>query len=157
MATALTARNGECIAVSTRKFAANADALSSRRGNAPRSWAQRTERHDDDARAAGSGLDSYLYAYDTSEQPITSDEVSGGALDSRVSFQVQAGLTYYVRAAASEFSTGNYQLTLLLDLKLTPTDVLPDEVKRQATVVTDSYNDEGFAKAMERFVLDAAG
>jgi Cof subfamily protein (haloacid dehalogenase superfamily) len=32
-----------------------------------------------------------------------------------------------------------------------------DEVKRQATVVTDSYNDEGFAKAMERFVLDAAG
>jgi Cof subfamily protein (haloacid dehalogenase superfamily) len=28
-----------------------------------------------------------------------------------------------------------------------------DEVKAQATEVTDSYNDEGFAKAMERFVL----
>ena len=28
-----------------------------------------------------------------------------------------------------------------------------DEVKAQATVVTDSYNDEGFAKAMERFIL----
>ena len=27
------------------------------------------------------------------------------------------------------------------------------EVKSQATVTTDSYNDEGFAKAMERFVL----
>jgi Cof subfamily protein (haloacid dehalogenase superfamily) len=27
------------------------------------------------------------------------------------------------------------------------------EVKAQATVATDSYNDEGFAKAMERFVL----
>lgn len=28
-----------------------------------------------------------------------------------------------------------------------------DEVKAQAKAVTDSYNDEGFAKAMERFVL----
>jgi Cof subfamily protein (haloacid dehalogenase superfamily) len=31
-----------------------------------------------------------------------------------------------------------------------------DEVKRQADVATDSYNDEGFAKAMERFILGAA-
>ena len=29
----------------------------------------------------------------------------------------------------------------------------PDDVKSQATFVTDSYNDEGFAKAMRRFVL----
>jgi hydroxymethylpyrimidine pyrophosphatase-like HAD family hydrolase len=29
----------------------------------------------------------------------------------------------------------------------------PAEVKALATVVTDSYNDEGFAKAMERFIL----
>jgi Cof subfamily protein (haloacid dehalogenase superfamily) len=28
-----------------------------------------------------------------------------------------------------------------------------DQVKGQASVVTDSYNDEGFAKAMERFIL----
>ncbi len=28
-----------------------------------------------------------------------------------------------------------------------------DEVKKQASVTTDSYNDDGFAKAMERFVL----
>jgi len=28
-----------------------------------------------------------------------------------------------------------------------------DQVKQQASVTTDSYNDEGFAKAMERFVL----
>jgi hydroxymethylpyrimidine pyrophosphatase-like HAD family hydrolase len=28
-----------------------------------------------------------------------------------------------------------------------------NEVKAQATFVTDSYNDEGFAKAMERFIL----
>jgi Cof subfamily protein (haloacid dehalogenase superfamily) len=28
-----------------------------------------------------------------------------------------------------------------------------DEVKAQATAVTDSHNDEGFAKAMERFIL----
>jgi Cof subfamily protein (haloacid dehalogenase superfamily) len=32
-----------------------------------------------------------------------------------------------------------------------------DEVKRQAKAVTDSYNDEGFAKAVERFVLAEAG
>ena len=30
-----------------------------------------------------------------------------------------------------------------------------DEVKRRAAAITDSYNDEGFAKAMERFVLGA--
>jgi len=28
-----------------------------------------------------------------------------------------------------------------------------DQVKEQASVITDSYNDEGFAKAMERFIL----
>jgi Cof subfamily protein (haloacid dehalogenase superfamily) len=32
-----------------------------------------------------------------------------------------------------------------------------DEVKAQAKAVTDSYNDEGFAKAMERFVLGSVG
>jgi Cof subfamily protein (haloacid dehalogenase superfamily) len=32
-----------------------------------------------------------------------------------------------------------------------------DEVKRQAAAVTDSYNDEGFAKAIERFVLGSVG
>jgi Cof subfamily protein (haloacid dehalogenase superfamily) len=32
-----------------------------------------------------------------------------------------------------------------------------DEVKAQANVVTDSYNDEGFAKAMERFILGVVG
>jgi Cof subfamily protein (haloacid dehalogenase superfamily) len=32
----------------------------------------------------------------------------------------------------------------------------PDEVKAQAAAVTDSYNDEGFAKAMEAFILGSA-
>jgi Cof subfamily protein (haloacid dehalogenase superfamily) len=32
-----------------------------------------------------------------------------------------------------------------------------DQVKAQADVTTDSYNDEGFAKAMERFVLGSTG
>lgn len=32
-----------------------------------------------------------------------------------------------------------------------------DEVKEQAAVVTDSCQDEGFAKAMERYVLETAG
>jgi hypothetical protein len=31
-----------------------------------------------------------------------------------------------------------------------------DDVKKQADVTTDSYNDEGFAKAMERFILGAS-
>jgi len=32
-----------------------------------------------------------------------------------------------------------------------------DQVKAQASATTDSYNDEGFAKAMERFVLGRLG
>jgi hydroxymethylpyrimidine pyrophosphatase-like HAD family hydrolase len=32
-----------------------------------------------------------------------------------------------------------------------------DEVKMQAAAVTDSYNDEGFAKAVERFILGSMG
>lgn len=32
-----------------------------------------------------------------------------------------------------------------------------DEVKKQAAVTTESYNDEGFAKAMERFILGSVG
>jgi hydroxymethylpyrimidine pyrophosphatase-like HAD family hydrolase len=28
-----------------------------------------------------------------------------------------------------------------------------DQVKAQASATTDSYNDEGFAKAMERYIL----
>jgi hydroxymethylpyrimidine pyrophosphatase-like HAD family hydrolase len=31
-----------------------------------------------------------------------------------------------------------------------------DQVKAQAAAVTDSYNDEGFAKAMEAFILGSA-
>ena len=30
-----------------------------------------------------------------------------------------------------------------------------DQVKAEARVSTDSYNDEGFAKAMERFILNS--
>ena len=33
----------------------------------------------------------------------------------------------------------------------------PDDVKALATVATDSYTDEGFAKAMERFILGSSG
>ena len=32
-----------------------------------------------------------------------------------------------------------------------------DQVKAQASATTDSYNDEGFAKAMERFILGIVG
>ena len=32
-----------------------------------------------------------------------------------------------------------------------------DQVKSQANVATDSYNDQGFAKAIERFVLPSVG
>jgi hydroxymethylpyrimidine pyrophosphatase-like HAD family hydrolase len=31
-----------------------------------------------------------------------------------------------------------------------------DEVKAHAAAVTDSYNDEGFAKSMEAFILGSA-
>jgi Cof subfamily protein (haloacid dehalogenase superfamily) len=32
-----------------------------------------------------------------------------------------------------------------------------DEVKQQASAATDSFNDEGFAKAVEKFILETAG
>ena len=32
----------------------------------------------------------------------------------------------------------------------------PDQVKALASATTDSYNDEGFAKAMERFILGSS-
>jgi hydroxymethylpyrimidine pyrophosphatase-like HAD family hydrolase len=31
-----------------------------------------------------------------------------------------------------------------------------DEVKKQASATTDSYSDEGFAKAMERFIFSSS-
>jgi Cof subfamily protein (haloacid dehalogenase superfamily) len=33
----------------------------------------------------------------------------------------------------------------------------PEEVKRQASAVTSSYNDEGFAKAVEQYILSESG
>jgi hydroxymethylpyrimidine pyrophosphatase-like HAD family hydrolase len=33
----------------------------------------------------------------------------------------------------------------------------PDEVKQQASAVTDSYDDEGFAKAVEKYILGSHG
>ena len=71
--------------------------------------------------AAGSPLDSYLYAYDGSQPVnnfdglqalIASDDDSQGTLNSLVSFNVTAGQPYYLRAAAFGTSIGAYILTL---------------------------------------------
>jgi len=70
-------------------------------------------------------------------------------------------LSQHLAVPTAEFATIGDQPNDVLMFKRSGLSIAmgnaSDEVKRQATVVTDSYNDEGFAKAMERFVLGAAG
>jgi hydroxymethylpyrimidine pyrophosphatase-like HAD family hydrolase len=70
-------------------------------------------------------------------------------------------LSQHLAVPAAEFATIGDQPNDVLMFERSGLSIAmgnaSDEVKRQATVVTDSYNDEGFAKAMERFVLGAAG
>jgi Cof subfamily protein (haloacid dehalogenase superfamily) len=70
-------------------------------------------------------------------------------------------LSQHLAVPAAEFATIGDQPNDVLMFRRSGLSIAmgnaSDEVKRQATVVTDSYNDEGFAKAMERFVLGSAG
>ena len=58
----------------------------------------------------GSGLDSYLNVYNSSQGLLAGNDDSGGTVNSRVAINVVAGRTYYVRAAAYGNSTGAYRL-----------------------------------------------
>jgi Cof subfamily protein (haloacid dehalogenase superfamily) len=66
-------------------------------------------------------------------------------------------LSGYLGVPTSEIATIGDQLNDVLMFKRSGFSIAmgnaSDQVKAEASAVTDSYNDEGFAKAMERFVL----
>lgn len=70
---------------------------------------------------------------------------------------VVAYLTEHLGVPAEEIATIGDQPNDVLMFKRSGFSIAmgnaSDEVKGKATAVTDSYNDEGFAKAMERFIL----
>jgi len=66
-------------------------------------------------------------------------------------------LSRYLKVPAAEIATIGDQPNDVLMFRRSCFSIAmgnaSDQVKKQASVTTDSYNDEGFAKAMERFVL----
>ena len=84
---------------------------------------------------------------------ITNKDANKGA--------VVAYLSEHLEVPADEIATIGDQPNDVLMFKRSGLSIAmgnaSDEVKAQATATTDSYNDEGFAKAMERFVLGYGG
>jgi Cof subfamily protein (haloacid dehalogenase superfamily) len=80
---------------------------------------------------------------------ITNKEANKGA--------VVAYLSSHLNVPAGEIATIGDQPNDVLMFKRSGFSIAmgnaSDEVKRQADATTDSYNDEGFAKAMERYIL----
>lgn len=62
--------------------------------------------------SSGSTLDSLLTILDSTGTEIASNDDSGFAFDSQVSFNVEQGQTYFIQAGAFSTSTGNYDLTI---------------------------------------------
>lgn len=70
-------------------------------------------------------------------------------------------LSQHLDVPANEVATIGDQPNDVLMFKLSGFSIAmgnaPDNVKTQATAIADSYNDEGFAKAIERFILGSSG
>lgn len=70
-------------------------------------------------------------------------------------------LSHYLKVPAEQIATIGDQPNDVLMFKRSGLSIAmgnaSDEVKAKANAVTDSYNDEGFAKAMERFILASTG
>jgi len=84
---------------------------------------------------------------------ITNKEANKGA--------VLYYLSVHMGVPAEEIATIGYQPNDVLMFKRSGLSIAmgnaSDQVKSDAHVTTDSYNDEGFAKAMERFILHRTG
>jgi Cof subfamily protein (haloacid dehalogenase superfamily) len=84
---------------------------------------------------------------------ITNKDANKGA--------VVAYLSHHLDVPAEEIATIGDQPNDVLMFKRSSLSIAmgnaSDEVKAQASAVTDSYNDEGFAKAMERCILGSPG
>lgn len=75
--------------------------------------------------------------------------------------QVVEFLSTHIGVAAEEIATiGDQQNDVLMFAKSGFSIAMgnaSDEVKAEASAITDSYRDEGFAKAMENFILNSVG
>ncbi|NBR06899.1 MAG: hypothetical protein EBT92_14150, partial [Planctomycetes bacterium] len=58
-----------------------------------------------------SGLDTYLYLYNSEKQLILEDDDSGSGLNSLISTNVLTGQTYYLQASGFGSSTGSYTIS----------------------------------------------
>ncbi len=65
-----------------------------------------------DMRADGSGLDSYIYVYNSDFRRIARNDDGGDGVDAQASFEVAAGEQYYIRADSWRVSIGDYVLEL---------------------------------------------
>lgn len=64
------------------------------------------------ATTSGSRLDPDLYVYDSARSLLANNDDYGAASNSRVTFAVTAGATYYIKAAGYGATTGSYRLSL---------------------------------------------
>ncbi len=65
--------------------------------------------------SGGSGLDPYVFVYNSDELLVEANDDSTAGLDSELFFQVVAGEQYFIQAGAFESSTGSYTLLLAYD------------------------------------------
>jgi hypothetical protein len=80
--------------------------------------------------APGSNLDTYLYAFDSSREPLANNNDFDGTYNSLVQFNVAAGQVYYLKAAAYRVSIGAYVLKLMSE---PPNSALPGHSFATAT------------------------
>jgi hypothetical protein len=64
-------------------------------------------------KALSGGLNTILRIYDSNRQRIVANNNWNGTLDSRVSFNMDQGSTYYVQLAAAQATTGNYRIVAI--------------------------------------------
>ena len=85
-----------------------------------------------------SSLDSYLYIYDANHNLIVSSNVTGGTVNSRAQFNIQAGATYYLKASGFGNSTGAYQLLFYTNCTVADDfpEVPPFSITNQAASLT---------------------
>ena len=79
---------------------------------------------------ASSGLDSYLYLYDSNENLLARDDDSGSGVDSLINWSVHTGEIYYLQAAAYGNSTGAYTVSATISAGDDHADLVGDSATR---------------------------
>ena len=79
---------------------------------------------------ASSGLDSYLYLYDSNENLLARDDDSGSGVDSLINWSVHTGEIYYLQAAAYGTGTGAYTVSATISAGDDHADLVGDSASR---------------------------